>query len=329
MKIVTYSKNVFVPLTTVCSNNCAYCHFKEPLPQADIISLTDLNSILKEAKQAGCKEVLFTCGSQPEEIPGFTEKLRRETGFTEWIDFVVAACQEVLKEGLLPHSNIGVVAPSKLAKLAPYNASMGLMLETTADVKAHANSPTKSFAERRDFIAAAGELKIPFTSGLLLGIGESKQDRIDSLKELKKLSQQYGHIQEVILQPVDPPKNSQLEKPKSDVVLETLDLARHILPESIALQVPPNLVDLGRLLTAPVDDLGGISSLTPDYINPEHQWPKIKELKDKFADIKFKERLAIYPQYLNQEWVQEAVWDCLQSEGWINEYKTRRDTNKS
>lgn len=329
MKTITYSKNIFIPLTTVCANNCTYCKFVEPLNQADIISMSKIESMLEKAKQAGCKEVLFTCGSYPERVSGFQKKLKEETGFKDWFSFLIAACKVALDKGLLPHSNIGVIAKEKLKKLAKYNASLGLMLETTAELKVHDESPTKSFKIRREMIASAGELKIPFTSGLLLGIGESRRDRIESLEALKKLNNLYGHLQEVILQPVDPPENSQLSKPKLKVVLDTVELAAEILPADVALQVPPNLVDLEQVLTAPIDDLGGVSPLTPDYINPQHQWPKIKAIKNKFSEIKFKERLAIYREYLNQEWIREPVWQCLQSEGLVNEFKAKRDFKSS
>ncbi|MBM7555411.1 7,8-didemethyl-8-hydroxy-5-deazariboflavin synthase subunit CofG [Halanaerobacter jeridensis] len=329
MKTVTYSKNVFIPLTTVCANNCTYCHFKEAVSEAKIMSMDEIQDILQKAKEAGCKEVLFTCGTKPEQVSDFKKKLQQKTGFDSWISFVIAACQEALKQGLLPHSNIGVVEKDELKELANYNASLGLMLETTADLKAHTHSPTKTFEVRRDFIAAAGELKIPFTSGLLLGIGESRQDRIASLEELKKLFQQYGHLQEVILQPVDPPSNSHLFTPKVEVLIDTLQLANEILAEDIAVQVPPNLVDLEEIPVELIDDLGGVSTLTPDYINPDHQWPKIKELKNLFPEVEFQERLPIYSQYLNQKWIRKSVWDCLQSEGWLDEYRAKRDFSKS
>ncbi|MFO7819309.1 MAG: 7,8-didemethyl-8-hydroxy-5-deazariboflavin synthase subunit CofG [Halanaerobacter sp.] len=319
MKTITYSKNLFIPLTTVCANNCTYCHFKDPLEKAEIMPLSKIRSILTQAKEAGCKEVLFSSGTQPERVAGFKEKLQEETGFADWISFVSTACQEALKTGLLPHSNIGVIPKEALEKLAHYNASLGLMIETTAPIKAHAQSPTKDFSIRRDMIAAAGELKIPFTSGLLLGIGESRADRIESLIVLKELEEEYGHLQEVILQPVDPPQDSQLKTPNLEVLLDTLKLAQNILPASIALQIPPNLVDLEQIPFTLIDDLGGISPLTPDYVNPEHQWPKIEELKKKFSEIKLQERLPVYHQYLTKEWMREEVWSSLQSEGLLDE----------
>ncbi len=326
MKVITYSKNVFIPLTTICANNCSYCHFKEPIFQAKIMSLSQIKTIIRQAKKAGCREVLFTSGSCPADVSGFEKKLKRETGFESWFEFLIAACREALKQGLLPHTNVGVLSKEKLKELARYNASLGLMLETTAAVEAHKFSPTKSFAVRREMIAAAGQLKIPFTSGLLLGIGENRKDRIESLEELKKLDEQYGHLQEIILQPVDPPQSSELSAPGLEVVLDTLELAKDILPKHIALQVPPNLVEMKALIATPINDLGGISTLTPDYINPDHQWPKIKRIKKQFPEIKFQERLPVYEQYLNQDWIREPVWECLQNEGMLNEFKTEKNS---
>ena len=325
MKVITYSKNVFIPLTTICANNCSYCHFKEPIFQAKIMSLSQIKTIIRQAKKAGCREVLFTSGSCPEDVSGFEKKLKHETGFESWFEFIISACREALKQGLLPHTNVGVLSKEKLKELARYNASLGLMLETTADVEAHKFSLTKSFAVRREMIAAAGQLKIPFTSGLLLGIGENRKDRIESLEELKKLDEQYGHLQEIILQPVDPPQSSELSAPGLEVVLDTLELAKDILPKHIALQVPPNLVEMKALIATPINDLGGISTLTPDYINPDHQWPKIKRIKKQFPEIKFQERLPVYEQYLNRDWIREPVWKCLQNEGILNEFKTEKN----
>ncbi|AGB42228.1 7,8-didemethyl-8-hydroxy-5-deazariboflavin synthase, CofG subunit [Halobacteroides halobius DSM 5150] len=327
MKTVTYSKNIFIPLTNACYNNCNYCQFKKPLSKANITSLAQIKATLKQAKQAGCKEVLFTCGSKPRKVAGFKEKLKLETGFKSLFDLLVAACQQALEIGLLPHSNLGVISKEKLQKLARYNASLGLMLETTADVNAHTQSPTKKPVFRKKLISTAGQLKIPFTSGLLLGIGESRQDRIDSLIELKKLQTTYGHLQEIILQPVDPPIDTEITTPSIRVLIDTLELARKILPEEVALQVPPNLVDLNQVISYFIDDIGGISPLTIDYINPEHKWPAIERLQTRFPEIKFQERLPVYSQYLTTEWLKEPVWNCLQSEGWLDEYRTEKNFN--
>ena len=322
MEIITYSKNIFIPLTTACRNNCSYCRFKAKGNQINITSLAEIEEVLAQAKEAGCKEVLFTCGSQPEQVAGFEKKIKEETGFESIIELAIAASKMALDYGLLPHSNLGVISKKDLEEVAQYNASLGLMLETTAEVSAHQYSPTKTPKVRTEFIAAAGELEIPFTSGLLLGIGESRSDRIKSLKLLKQLQEEYGHLQEVIIQSVDPPTNIDLTNPELEVVIDTLKLAKQILPAEIALQVPPNLVDLETDVQALVDDLGGISPLTIDYINPDHGWPEIEELEASCPEVNFRERLAVYPQYLTQDYLPELVWNCIQREGWINEFKT-------
>jgi len=231
------------------------------IAEASIMSLAEIKSILKQAKQAGCKEVLFTGGSRPDKLTGFQTKLAAETEFNALFSLVLAACQEALQQGLLPHSNLGVLPAEQLAELARYNASLGLMLETTAEVPAHKESPTKKPTVRREFIAQAGQLQIPFTSGILLGIGETRSDRIASLEVLAELQATYGHLQEVIIQPVEPAAGSQLSAPETSTVSETLQLARDILPPEVALQVPPNLVDLHQVIDRPVDDLGGITAV--------------------------------------------------------------------
>ncbi len=320
MKKITYSRNIFIPLTTACNNNCSYCNYRQKINQAKIISLTEIENLLEKAAQVGCKEVLFTSGSQPENCPGFKEKLQDKTGFNSIIEFAINACQQALELGLLPHSNLGLLAKNHLEELAKYNASLGLMLETTALVKAHQDSPTKDPQQRLKMIRQAGELKIPFTSGILIGIGENKRDRIESLKQLRDLSNQYGHLQEVIIQPVKSAQDTELESPGQTTLIETIRLAQEILPREVAIQTPPNLVELKTAIKAGVDDLGGISPLSKDHINPEHNWPKIKKLKEQFPRINFQERLAVYPEFIDKKWLAKPVWNCLKEKGWLDEY---------
>ncbi len=320
MKTITYSRNIFIPLTTACNNNCSYCNYRQEVTEAEIISLTEIDKLLRQAAQVGCKEVLFTSGSQPDKCPGFKEKLTNKTGFSSIIEFALTACQKALNLGLLPHSNLGVLNKNELKRLAKYNASLGLMLETTALVKAHQDSPTKNPKQRLKMIQKAGELKIPFTSGILLGIEEDKSDRIESLKQLRDLANQYGHLQEVIIQPVKAAEDTNLNSPSQTELLQTIKLAKDILPKEVAIQTPPNLVELETAIKAGVDDLGGISPLSKDHINPDYNWPKIKELKAKFPQLNFQERLAVYPQFINKNWLAKPVWACLKEKGWLNEY---------
>ena len=320
MKKITYSRNIFIPLTTACNNHCSYCNYRQEVKKAEIISLAEIDNLLRAAVQAGCKEVLFTSGSQPEKCPGFKEKLKNKTGFSSFVEFAITASQKALNLGLLPHSNLGVLSKKELKQLAKYNASLGLMLETTALVKAHRDSPTKEPKRRLKMIKEAGELKIPFTSGILLGIGEDKSDRVESLEQLRNLADQYGHLQEVIIQPVKTAEDANLKTPSQAELIQTIRLAKDILPKEIAIQTPPNLVELATAIKAGVDDLGGISPLTKDHINPEHNWPRIKELKAEFPQLDFQERLAVYPEFINKRWLADPVWNCLKEKGWLNEY---------
>ncbi|MGM0472408.1 MAG: 7,8-didemethyl-8-hydroxy-5-deazariboflavin synthase subunit CofG [Bacillota bacterium] len=314
MSSITFSKNVFIPLTHCCSNHCTYCNFRRSLDTDQIMDLTTISSLLKQAKAAGCKEALFTLGTQPHRVEGFSEHLAEETGFTNIYELLIASCQRALEIGILPHSNLGVVDQEILTRVRKYNASLGLMLESTAKLSAHKDSPTKDPKQRLEFIELAGQLQIPLTTGLLLGIGESTQDRRESLYHLRRLQQQFGHLQEVILQPV---KDSKFQSPSQAELKSLITQARQILPSEVAIQVPPNLEQVEELIAAGVSDLGGISPLTIDYINPEYEWPQIAELRARI-DQPLVERLPIYQRYLTQDWVAKPVWECLQREGWIS-----------
>ncbi|MCK8824649.1 7,8-didemethyl-8-hydroxy-5-deazariboflavin synthase subunit CofG [Fuchsiella alkaliacetigena] len=316
MQTITYSKNIFIPLTNICSNRCSYCNFRQPLANAKITTLNEVKQLIKKAKKLGCKEVLFTLGTQPAKVSGFKEKLQAQTDFDSIYQLLIECCRLALAAGLLPHSNVGVVPINILEDLAKYNASMGLMLESITQLPAHRGSPTKNPALRLEFIAQAGQLKIPFTTGLLLGIGEDKKQRYQSLLSLKKLHQQYGHLQEVIIQPI---KKKEFTSLTFTELKECVSLARKVMPNEVAIQVPPNLERVSELLTDGVSDLGGISPLTLDYINPNYEWPRLDSLKKEIAPYQLKERLAVYPKFISKEWLAPAVWECLQREGYLNE----------
>ncbi|UMZ73683.1 7,8-didemethyl-8-hydroxy-5-deazariboflavin synthase subunit CofG [Natranaerofaba carboxydovora] len=316
MPEITFSKNVFLPLTTACSDTCYYCNFKDDIRKANIMDFKEAKRILQKAKKADCKEVLITFGSKPHSVYGFKEKLRQKTGYESIYELLLDICKEALKIGLLPHSNPGLIDKDTLGAIARYNASMGLMLETTAEVSAHKYSPTKSPQKRLKFIENAGKLKIPFTTGLLIGIGEREKDRRDSLLAIKKLHMKYAHIQEVIIQPI---KSEKMPPVKYETIKQTVHIARQILPEEIKIQVPPNLEKIKDLLDCGVRDLGGISPITYDYINPDFAWPAIKSLEKELAPNKLKERLAVYPRYINQKWVSREVLECMEREGWLDE----------
>ncbi|MHC1631920.1 MAG: 7,8-didemethyl-8-hydroxy-5-deazariboflavin synthase subunit CofG [Methanotrichaceae archaeon] len=301
-KRLTYSRNVFIPVTDVCRNRCSYCSFRSD--KGKIISRKDALCLMNHGSDAGCTEALFSSGERPWDIIGF-EKLLQKIGKNDFVDYLIELCELALERNLLPHTNIGVLNREEMARLAPYNASMGLMLETTAEVKAHRNSPGKDPKIRIEAIAAAGELRIPFTTGILVGIGEAKKDRLKSLQVLADLHRTYDHIQEVIIQPFDPKPGTTMAhlKPPSIIELaETVKFARKILPSSVAVQVPPNLINPRPLVEAGADDLGGISPVTLDWINPQKPWPSLDELRMKLRDFELRERLPVYPRYIKMAW---------------------------
>jgi FO synthase subunit 1 len=301
-KFLTYTRNVFIPVTDVCRNRCLYCGFRRD--EGKIISRKEATDLLDRGASAGCTEALFSLGEAPMEVPGFGDLLKR-TGRDNLIDYLIELSELALDRDLLPHTNAGLLSKEEMKLLAPYNASMGLMLETTADLEAHRSSPGKRPELRLAAIAAAGELRIPFTTGILVGIGETRVDRIESLQALKQLHESYGHIQEVIVQPFDPKPAtamSHLDPPDPETLAETVRMARSILPPSVAVQVPPNLADPLPLVEAGAEDLGGISPVTPDWINPDRRWPTLVELESSLAGFELRERLAVYPRYIDLGW---------------------------
>jgi len=214
-------------------------------------------------------------------------------------------CRKSITLGILPHTNAGILSYDEMDRLRAVNASMGLMLETTARVPAHAGSKGKEPAIRLQMIEDAGKLRIPFTTGLLLGIGETVTDREESLRAIRDLHKRYGHIQEIIIQNFCPKPGTPMGRfpvPGTTEICSTIRLARSILPQDIAIQIPPNLVDASRLIDCGVDDLGGVSPLTIDYVNPEHPWPAIEDLRKIVGDAHLRERLCIYPQYIRKGW---------------------------
>jgi len=264
----------------------------------------DVEKTLKRGAALGCTEALFTFGEHPEEEPGFTEYLKR-SGYTTILDYCEAMCRKSIAYGVLPHTNAGILTRDEMERLHMVNASMGLMLETTAEIPAHAASKGKKPEIRLGMIEDAGKLRIPFTTGLLLGIGETMEDREESLLALRDLHKRYGHIQEIIIQNFCPKLGTPMAHhpvPGTAEICSTIRMARDILQKDIAIQIPPNLIDASVLISCGVDDLGGVSPLTIDYVNPEHPWPAIDELKKIVGDSQLYERLCIYPQYIKRGW---------------------------
>ena len=264
----------------------------------------DVTDILKKGASSGCTEALFTFGERPELESGFMYHLKK-TGYDSVLDYCYSMSEKAIEAGLLPHTNAGILDYNELEKLKTVNASMGLMLETTAEIPAHKNSPGKDPCVRIAMMEDAGKLRIPFTTGLLLGIGESMSDREESLEVVESLHRRYGHIQEIIIQNFCPKPGTAMERwpvPSTEEICETIMLAGEILSDDISIQIPPNLIDAKLLIDCGVDDLGGVSPVTIDYVNPEHPWPAIDELKKLAGARVLKERLCIYQKYIDLGW---------------------------
>jgi FO synthase subunit 1 len=303
-RVITFSKNVFLPLTTVCRNRCGYCSFRTPVQEGCIMVPDEVIRTLMTGAGLGCTEALFTVGERPEEEPGFGAYLR-DCGYTTILDYCEAMCRRSVEYGVLPHTNAGILTYDEMERLRAVNASMGLMLETTANIPAHATATGKAPEVRLAMMEDAGKLKIPFTTGLLVGIGETMADREDSLMAIRNLHTRYGNIQEVIIQNFCPKPGTpmaNLPVPTTDEMCATIRLARDVLQKDIAIQIPPNLADASSLIPCGVNDLGGVSPLTIDYVNPEHPWPALDELKKIAGSAELRERLCIYPQFVERGW---------------------------
>ncbi|MFQ6130247.1 MAG: 7,8-didemethyl-8-hydroxy-5-deazariboflavin synthase CofG [Candidatus Hadarchaeaceae archaeon] len=314
---ISYSRNVFLPITNLCRNRCLYCGFRhDPNDGAWFMSPEEVLELAERAKAAGCSEALLTLGERPEVHAEAREKLE-EFGYGNTVDYLQSLCERTLELGLLPHTNAGLLSERELRRLRRFNASMGLMLECAAELPAHRDSPGKNPKLRLGVIEAAGKLRIPFTTGLLIGVGESPEDRAQSLLAIQELHERYDHIQEVIIQPFVPKPNTPMENcagPSEAELLATVAMARSLMPE-INIQVPPNLLGVVQrggyefkkaveaVILAGANDFGGISSLTRDFINPEDPWPSITELRAAIERAGFvpRERLPIYPRYVKDE----------------------------
>ena len=311
--IVSFSKKVFIPLTTLCRDYCGYCTFrKDPdQPGAHFMTPDEVLALAERARDAGCKEALFSLGDQPERIFPEAREFLKGQGFARTLDYAAAMSEMVLERtGLLPHANPGVMDRAALRRLKESNASVGLMLETVSsrlmrDGLAHFKAPDKVPALRLRTIEEAGRLSMAFTTGILIGIGETFEERVDSLFAIRALREKYGHVQEVIIQNFRAKPNIPMAnhpEPSMDDMLRTIAIARLILGAHMNLQAPPNLsyADFPRLLDAGINDWGGISPVTKDFINPEAAWPQIAKLRAETEARGFtlRERLALYPEFV-------------------------------
>jgi len=273
----------------------------------------EVTRILMLGHKTGCTEALLTFGERPEKEPGFSSLLL-PMGYESILDYCYDVCKKAITLGILPHTNAGIISPSEMKRLKEVNASMGLMLETTADIPAHHNSPGKKPEVRIEMIAEAGRQKIPFTTGLLLGIGEKQDDREESLHVIRDLHTRYHHIQEVIIQNFCPKEGTDMEEMKPaelKCITDTVTMAKEILQPDIAIQIPPNLANVADIIPFGVDDLGGISPVTIDYVNPEHPWPQIEEIQSLIGDTQLQERLCIYPEYIRKKWYSDRLSDLI------------------
>jgi FO synthase len=310
---ITYSRKVFLPLTNLCRDYCGYCTFrKDPGdPEAKTMTPDDVLEVATAGARLGCKEALFSLGDKPEALfPDMRQELQRY-GHRRTLEYLAEMCQLVLDHTpLLPHVNPGVMGPKDLERLREVNVSMGLMLETISrrllgQGMAHENAPDKDPTIRIKTLENAGKLRIPFTTGILIGIGETFAERVDSLCTIRELHERYGHIQEVIIQNFRAKPGIPMQAHREPTLLDflrTLAIARLILGGEMNIQAPPNLTpeQYQLLITAGINDWGGVSPLTIDFINPEARWPQIHTLERVSAEmgLRLRQRLALYPEYI-------------------------------
>jgi FO synthase subunit 1 len=297
---LTFARNVFIPLTTACRYTCTYCTYFDPPGEATLMDREAVREVLEGGVAAGCTEALFTFGDAPDERYERIHEQLAAWGHESINSYLRELCELALDIGILPHANPGDQTRAEMAAIADVNASMGTMLETTAEVDAHAGPRRKEPTQRLRTIRTAGELGVPFTTGILVGIGETWRDRAESLLAIRDLHDQYRHVQEVIVQPVVENDRWTGGSPSVETLRRAVAMARYALPETVSVQVPPNLAPAGSVVDCGIDDLGGVSPVTDDHVNPEYAWPALQELQaiaDE-AGVPLTERLPVYDRYL-------------------------------
>jgi FO synthase subunit 1 len=309
--VISYSRKIFIPITTLCKDNCLYCIYKkEPDKGGRYLELDEIIDITKRGLELGCTEALLMTGERPEIKYAEAKNFLKNKNVSSTVEWLYNVSKILLELGILTHTNAGLLTSHEMEKLKKYNASLGLMLENISERlmqkgMPHEFSPSKNPKLRIKVIEEAGKLKIPFTTGILLGIGETPEEAIRSLFVIRAIHEKYGHIQEVIIQPFIPKKGTAMgsfSPPSERYFLKFLALSRIILGD-MNLQAPPNLyLNVRQLIKAGVNDLGGISPLTIDYVNPEKPWPHIEFIRKELARDGFvlKQRLPVYPEYLNK-----------------------------
>jgi FO synthase len=316
---ITYSPKVFIPLTMLCRDQCGYCTFAQPPARLErpFLLPDDVLAIARQGARHGCHEALFTLGERPEERYEVARAFLREHGYDSTVHYVAAMARLVLDEtGLLPHANCGAIHADELAMLRPVSPSQGMMLESLRDdLDCHRNAPDKEPARRLATLESAGALHIPFTTGILVGIGEERIDRITALQAIADSHARHGHVQEVIVQNFLPKLRTGMQRAAAcppEEFLWSIAVARLILPPGIHLQAPPNLSDdFGALIAAGIDDWGGVSPVTADHVNPERPWPALDRLAEvtESAGFVLAPRLTIYPEFANSpdRWLDPAL----------------------
>jgi FO synthase len=325
-QLVTYSPKVFIPLTKLCRDVCHYCTFAHPPRRGEraYMMIDEVLAVARAGAAAGCREALFTLGDKPERRYRVAREELEALGCETTLDYLARAAEAVLGEtGLLPHLNPGVLTREDAARLRPVSASMGLMLETTSDRLSarggpHFGSPDKVPARRLETLASAGEERVPFTTGLLIGIGESRTERIEALLAIRTLAERYGHVQEVIIQNFRAKPGTRMAEapePALEELLWTIAVARILLGPGAHLQAPPNLSydEFPRLLDAGIDDWGGVSPVTIDHVNPEAPWPELERLRSatESRGLELAPRLPVYPEWISGEWIDPGVMPAV------------------
>jgi FO synthase len=326
--VVTYSRKVFIPLTNLCRDICSYCTFahRDDDPRAHTMSPEEILQLAEAGRRMGCKEALFTLGDRPEARYESHRRALRRLGHSSTHSYLVAMCRMVMERtGLLPHPNAGILGMRELAELREVSASQGMMLETlserlTGPGGPHEHAPDKRPRTRLAMIRRAGVLGIPFTTGILIGIGETLRERVEALLALRELHEQHGHIQEVIVQNFRAKPGTPMAGAGEPGLVELMSAcatARLVMGPAMSIQAPPNLsADYGPLLLAGINDWGGVSPLTPDFVNPEAPWPDIAGLARLGEETGYplRERLTIYPEFLrDDDFLDPGVRDHVRS----------------
>lgn len=311
-RTATFSPKVFLPVTNLCRNRCDYCSFRRS-PGDDgewTMSPDEIERALAQGAAHGCSEALLCLGDKPESAFGAYRRTLATYGHQDTVDYLVWTCEQALARGLLPHTNAGILSREDMARLRPLNASLGLMLETASERLCepgmpHHRAPDKRPRRRLAMLREAGELRIPFTTGILIGIGETEAERVEALLAVGELHREHGHIQEVIVQSFRARPGipmAQSPEPSDEELCRAIALARLVLDPEISVQAPPNLspTSTRALLDAGINDFGGISPVTPDYINHLHPWPHIAALRGACEEAGFAllPRLPVYPPFV-------------------------------